>query len=66
MKLSEQVAQLESELEKRISKPSTLAMCWENAYFQLLQRFVDERMIAIQITNPAMYEFLNTPVGELK
>lgn len=64
-RLSEQVADLENELESRIAKPSILAMSWETAYFQLLQKYVDERMTTLKTTNPDVYEFLNTPVDAL-
>lgn len=64
-KLSEQVADLENELDRRIATPSTLARCWEKAYFDLLNMVVNERMAMIQLTNPAMYEFLNSPVDAL-
>jgi len=66
MKLSEQVAQLENELERRIATPSPLARGWEYAYYQLLKRCVDERMAMLMITNPEMYQFLNTPIDELR
>lgn len=64
-KLSEQVAELENELTKRIATPSPLVRHWENAYFQLLQKYVDERLSLIKLTNPEMYQFINTPIDEL-
>ena len=65
MKLSDQVAQLENELEKRIATPSTLARGWEYAYYQLMKRTVDERMAILMITDPEIYSFLNTPIDEM-
>lgn len=64
-KLSEQVADLENELTKRIATPSPLVRHWENAYLQLLQKCVNERMELIRLTNPEMYQFLNTPIDTL-
>lgn len=59
MKLSEQVAALEKELDSKISNP-VLVRAWENAYWILLNRFVDARMEVIKTSDPDTYDFLNT------
>lgn len=61
MKLSEQVAALEKELDNKTANP-ILIRAWENAYWILLNRLVDVRMEVIKASDPDMYSFLETPI----